>query len=291
MYKFVKYIGWVFLITTIMLICIDELYTKVFTDSPDSTRLGYVKSQQEKHFNYAFVGSSRVVNHIVPDVFEKELHSTAVNFGVMDARPKDIVTLVKLMDYWGITYDTLFVQLDYYYNSLGRSNFMYYEMLPFIDNPVIEPYYNTEKSYFSLQFIPFYRYMVNDSKLGLRSFVKEIFIEESKLTKSQGFVPLNGYGNPWERVLPNKLINEGNQYVDELIHLSKKKHLNIKFFVAPFRYDVKNVFFIDSLKKRMPGLLDFSKDIKDPKYFKNGYHLNKEGANMFSEIFANHLKR
>ncbi|SFU61991.1 hypothetical protein SAMN05216480_11050 [Pustulibacterium marinum] len=268
----------------------DVVYSNIFTHSPVTTKVGYINSKKDTHFNLVFIGSSRVANHIVPSVFEEELNLSAINFGVMDARPKDMLVLIKALDTWNITYDTLYVQLDYYYNSFDRSNFMYYEMLPYTNLLPLQSYFESEHDNLYIEYVPFYKYAANDSKLGVRALVKEIITKESMFEDSKGFVPLYGTGNTWKRVLPDTVPSKGNPYIATLKAYSESHKLNVKFFVAPFREDVENLRFIDSLKVRLPDLINFSTKITQGEYFKNGYHLNNEGAMKFSKLFAKYLK-
>ena len=63
----------------------------------------------------------------------------------------------------------------------------------------------------------------------------------------------------------------------------------MSFFCSPFRVDTANLDYINKLKKVIPSLIDYSKSIQDKKLFMDNFHLNKNGATKFSEIFAKQL--
>lgn len=291
MKKFVGYLFLVLIITVSVLYTLEGVYTYAFTHSKNQNRFDFILAQKNKHFNAAFVGSSRVVNNIVPRVFDDRLHTNTVNLGIMDAKPKDMDAIVKLLQDNNIRVDTLYVQVDYYYNTLEKSNFLYYQMLPYIHNYVaVRNYYKDEEDYMALKNLPFYRFVRNDSKLGIRALLGAVFKTNKVLEKTKGFEPLYGYGNTWQRILPDTILTD-NIYISDLNSFAEKNRLHIKYFTAPFRSDTKQLNFIDSLKSKFPELMDFSKSITEDAYFKNGYHLNEEGAKKFSIIFANTLKK
>ncbi|MDN3666498.1 hypothetical protein ACFFU1_13345 [Algibacter miyuki] len=291
MLKFCKYILGVLLVLISVCLFFDKIFENIYKNGDDLNRIKYITSQKGKHFDIVFLGSSRVVNTIVPDVFDKTLNLNTVNFGIMDAQPMDILTMAKLFESYNITYDTLFIQLDYYFNSLNKSRFLYYELLPYInENDVVDSYYKFEKNYFFLKFVPFYKFAINDAKLGVRAEVAALFKNSNAIIrKNKGFEPLNGSGNTWQRTLPKKIINN-NKYIDSLERFKLSNHLNIKYFIAPFRSDTQRMGFVNDLKGELPNLIDFSSVILNDINFKNGYHLNQSGAIEFSELFANYIK-
>lgn len=291
MLKFGKYILSSVLVLVLVCLFFDKIFENIYKSGDDLNRIKYINSQKGKHFDIIFFGSSRVVNTIVPDVFDKKLNLNTVNFGIMDAQPMDILTMVKLFKVYNITYDTLFVQLDYYYNSLSRSRFLYYELLPYInENDVVDSYYKLDKNYLLLKYLPFYKFAVNDAKLGVRAEMASIFKNSNvRIRKTKGFEPLKGYGNTWQRTLPKTMIDD-NKYIDSLERFKVSNHLNIKYFIAPFRSDTQQMSYVHHLKKKLPSLIDFSSVIVNDNHFKNGYHLNESGAIEFSELFANYIK-
>lgn len=288
MRKFIQYSFLLLLLTVIISYGLDRLYTYGFTTSKKMTRFGFLHSKHDQHFDYVFLGSSRVVNTIDPQVFDDKLKANTVNFGIMDARPKDIWTLRKLLAEYHITYDTLVAQVDYYYNDdKKRSNFLYFDMLPFLgSNEVINTYYQSEKDSWKLTYLPFYKYAANDSKLGLHSLIYTRIKPDTSILESKGYEPLYGSSGTWQRILPDTLAKQ-NRYMAALVN----KTDNLVLFTAPFRPDTRNLSFVDSLQLKYPELLNFSKAIQNEELFKNGYHLNDKGAKEFSQLFANKLSK
>jgi hypothetical protein len=162
-------------------------------------------------------------------------------------------------------------------------------MLPYInENLIIKSYYFDENDYVFLAYFPFYKYAKNSSKLGVRDALASLF-RKNKFESTKGYEPLEGTGNTWQRVLPksvstNTIFNkETKAFLDA--HASK-----YMFFTAPFRSDTKNMNFVSQLKQNYSDFWDFSTAVKDPKMFKNGYHLNHHGATDFSIVLSNKIK-
>lgn len=283
---FIFKILFLFLLVAFLL---EFVYTYVYNEKANFSKFQFIKNQQNKKFDYVFYGSSRVVNHVNPKIIDSCLNRNSINFGVMDAKPRDILTLLQLSKFYNITSDSIFIQTDYYYNSVDKSNFLYIEMLPYInENPIIKSYYFDENDYVFLAYFPFYKYAKNSSKLGVRDVLASLF-RKNKFESTKGYEPLEGTGNTWQRVLPksvstNTIFNkETKAFLDA--HASK-----YMFFTAPFRSDTKNMNFVSQLKQNYSDFWDFSTAVKDPKMFKNGYHLNHQGATEFSIVLSNKIK-
>lgn len=273
-------------ILLLLALSLDVIYTQVYTKFIYTSKFQFIKNKKNAKFDYVFLGSSRVVNHINPRIIDSITRRKAVNFGVMDAQPKDEFVLLKLFDFYNIQYDSLFIQTDYYYNSNDKSNFLYVDLIPYInENDIITSYFEDEKDFIGIYYLPFYRYCKNNSKLGIRELIvslnrKNIFEENN------GFVGLKGNDGKWQRELPKKIENN-TFYNDSIKKYLIENNKKCVFFTAPFRPDTKNLYFVSQLKKEFPVFWDFSKRITDASLFKNGYHLNEEGAKKFSIQMAN----
>ena len=292
MKQFCFYLLKIIFIVLLVSITFDKLYTYVYYEYTNTNRFQYIRNQKNKKFDYLFLGSSRVVNDVNPNIIDSLLNVKTINFGVMDARPKDILTILKLLKAYNIQSDKVFIQTDYYYNNTGKSNFLYVEMLPYInENNIISNYYSKDNDFFELKYLPFYRYSKNNFNLGIRNLISSTLKKENVLNSTQGFEPL--FGNEtsfWVRELPRKIV-KNNKHNSEMLAYLEKNNTNYQFFISPFRSDTKNISYIKLLKKQYNEIWDFSTSISNVNYFKNGYHLNKNGAHKFSELLSNHIKK
>lgn len=269
---------------------LDFCYTYLYSNKIYVSKFQYIKKQANKEFDYIFLGSSRVVNTVNTTVVDSVLGSNSINFGVLDAQPQDLVAMLKIIDEYNIKYKTIFIQLDYYYNSKYKSKFLYTDLLPFIhENKSINSYYANEEDYWLLNYLPFYRYCKSDAKLGIRELIASFF-RKNKNEKDKGFLPLEGFGHKWQRELPDH-IDKNNEYSAELMQLLNSCESNkYVIFVAPFRPDTKRMEFIQLLESEVIDLWDFSTSITEENKFMNGYHLNDIGAKEFSIQLSDSIK-
>jgi hypothetical protein len=278
-----------FAILLVIALSLDLVYTFLYTKIIDSSKFQFIKKQEDKRFNYVFLGSSRVVNHIYPKVIDSITSKKSINFGVMDAKPKDVFTLLKLLDYYNIKSDSIFIQTDYYYNSDEKSNFLYVDLIPYLrENEIITSYFQDEKDFLGLYYFPFYRYSKNNPKLGIRELLASLN-RKNIFDVNKGYIGLKGNETKegtWQRELPKK-IERNTLYNDSIKNYLVANGKKSFFFTAPFRPDTKNLFFISQLKDEFSVFWDFSKQISDTKLFKNGYHLNEKGAKQFSVQISN----
>lgn len=288
MKSFVFFIVKILLLVVFIAAILDFAYTYAYTKVINTSKFQYIKNQTGKKIDCIFYGSSRVVNSINPKVLDSCLSKNTANFGVVDARPRDILTMLKLSNHYKIKSDSIFIQTDYYYNSTEKSSFLYLDLLPYIwENDIIKEYYSDENDFIGLYYFPFYRYCRTDAKLGIRELLASLR-RENEFEKTKGFVALDGYGNTWQRVLPNYI--EKNKYDKEIIALLNQTKSDFMFYIAPLRSDTKNKNFVSLLKKEYAEFWDFSTAVKEDKKFLDGYHLNATGSKDFSILFANKIK-
>jgi hypothetical protein len=103
--------------------------------------------------------------------------------------------------------------------------------------------------------------------------------------KQKGFVKIDGHIADIQMSLPNEIIAENN-FLDEITLFAKSNDINVVFYTAPFRSNTKNLNYIQKLNEKIPNLYDFSTAIKDETLFKDGSHLNYNGAVYFTELLT-----
>lgn len=290
MKKFVIKIVGLALATLLVMYLLDLGYTAVYRDSSPRTKTQNLKTLKDSKIEYVFIGSSRVLSGIVPSIIEERTHKKTLNLGFQAAKLHDIYTILKLVDFYKIRTEKIFIQVDYAYNFNATSPIYQTEVLPFIhDNVIFDEHIKFNLSnYYKYHYVPFYRYAKNDLKLGFREVVLNVIGKKTNALNNDGYSPLQGTTPIHRFGLPEK-INEKNVYIDSIQLFCKKRNIAVAFYCAPFCGHVINHHFIANLKKKIPGLYDFSKAIKDEKMFNDPLHMNDEGAKLFTNIFIDNL--
>lgn len=286
MKKFVTNIFGFAIATLVLMYLLDLGYTSIYRNSFPRTKTQYLKTLKDQKIDYVFIGSSRVLSGIVPSVIEERTNKKVLNLGFQAAKMHDIYTILKLVDYYNIKTEKIFIQVDYAYNFNQTSPIYQTEILPFIhENAIFNDHIKFDPStYYKYHYVPFYRYSKNDLKLGFREVLLNAMKKKTNALNNDGYSPLEGTSKTHKYGLPEK-INVNNVYVDSIQIFCKKKNIPFAFYCAPFCGHVIDNHFMDKLKKKIPGLYDFSKAIKDEQMFNDPLHMNDNGAKLFTNIF------
>lgn len=269
---------------------LDFIYTKVYEKSQPRTKFQFLKSLENKKADYVFLGSSRVENGIAPYVIERNTGKVAINLGFQDSKFTDIFTVLQLLKTYNITFEKVFIQADFIFNTDGNSKFLEYQMIPFIqENTVIQKHLSAHPDYWAIKHIPFYRYCIYDSKLGFREFYANLIGKQTKIVKQKGFSPLYGSSFVKPEVLPT-FLNDRNVIYDSIRKYCDNNKIEVIFYCAPFNKYTKNLDYIQKLKTKIPDLKDYSESINDDNLFRDNSHLNQRGAEFFTKILLKDLE-
>lgn len=286
MSRFIKYLLKLILLTAIVMFVSDMAYSYIYNNSETPrNKMQFILNQKNVNYDYVFLGSSRVANHIDAKLFEKLSGKKALNIGVEGAGLNDCKLLLQLLTSQNKV-NNLYIQLDHHFESDAPSNIAVSEAMPFIDHPIIEEHVKTNfKNYYSLKYIPFYRYIINEPKIGFREMFLSFIGKKSPKDFSTGYIPKLGARTLQNTSLP-KEINCKNQSLDEIVKICEVNNINLIYFISPYCKQTKRNGFVTKMKKCFPNLIDLSTGFKD-EHFYNCTHLNDLGAKVFTENLFN----
>lgn len=284
MKKFLLHIFSILALVFLLLFLCDMLYSKIYRDGIPRNKLHYIINLKKERFDAVFLGSSRVANHIDTDLFSKLSNKRAINLGVEGAGLNDNLLQIRLL----LSHNqvkTVFLQIDSNLERTEPSNISTAEAMPFIHNPIVLAHtkkYHPNFDY--LYYIPFYRYAINDAKIGFR----ELFF--SFLNKKPGVDPSVGYTPKFGNAIPNtplaimgeKTVLRGNAVLDEIRLLCKQNNTKLVLFITPFCSKINPDPYIQKMKRIAPDLIDLSKGYPDAMFYNCG-HLNDEGAKKLTK--------
>jgi hypothetical protein len=292
MKKFLHYIGVLLVLLLLSAISLDNIYTQIYKNVVPQNKAQYINSLKDKKIDYIFIGSSRVENSIVSNKIEEETNKRTVNLGIKGLKLRDMTSVIKLLKNNNITFDKLFIQLDYSYNYESEySKFYSFELLPYYNstNSIIDEYIeNTNKNHLFYKFIPFYKYTQSEELIGFRKIISSLKNKNSILETNNGYQSLKGVSSKQSENIPNEIILN-NKYFEELNHFVKSNNIEVVYFSAPISIKTKNPEYFNLLSQVIPNLHDFHNVVSDEKYFYDNLHLNNEGAEYFTNILINEL--
>lgn len=262
---------------------LDLCYTLLYAHIPPRNKFQYLRQMQPQRIDYVFLGSSRTANHIVPDIVTALTGKKALNLGVEGAGLADNLLTLKMLIDRKIEIKHLYLQVDYVYNSSDVTLLGNTDALPFIHDDVVSTHLKGKmKDFYPCYYIPFYRYMVSDHRLGVREAGMSLARRAPRTDLQTGYVALEGHTDSGPVKLPRE-IARSNTSLDEILSICKSRKIRLTLFCAPF-YPGTDTAYISALKKRLPGFHDFSGTITNPQLFYNSGHLNREGALKFTEM-------
>ena len=277
--------------TALIMSVLDFGYTYVYRNSKPRTKYQLLQSLKNQKFDYAFLGSSRVYNTVMPSVVKERTGKSTINMGFSASHLHDIYTVLKLFKAYNISTEKIFIQVDYYYNMDGRSNILEYQMMPFLrDNSVTKEHFKKLNNLPFLYYLPFYRYCAYDQKIGFREVFNNLSGKTTDVTNDFGYKPEYGSGVDNKYALPLK-INKSNIIFDSIEKFSADHHIDVTYFCAPFYKETKNLDFVSKLKSKIPKLIDYSKAVDDGKMFLDNSHVNDIGAKYFTNYLVDDLYR
>jgi len=284
MKKFATHLGMLLLTLLLIATVFDLAFTQVYLNSRPRTKTQYLMQLKDKHIDYIFLGSSRSRDNISPDLIKAETGKTALNLGIYACRPDDLYLQLKLLLNNGVTFDKIFIQLDYTYSDSLPSNIVGSEALPYIHTSAVVEKHVKENNpkFYSYYYIPFYRYIDNSYSIGFRNTFLTLFVKKD-FNFDNGYEAQQKPFSDFKFPLPEK-ITATNPVVEKMRQSCAQKKLNVVFFNAPYCDNLSDYDYTEQLKRKVPELRDYSKAIKGNHYFTDCLHLNAEGSEMFTRL-------
>ena len=293
MKKFIKKLLVIFFIVIAMFFCLDVVFTSVYTKSQPRSKAMLIANLKNQNFETIFLGSSRVENTVDTRFFENLSGEKSFNFGVSGGGFAEYLMILKVLLENKNQIKKIYLQIDHINFPRGEANekLTTVSFLPYINkSEAIETFFKSyDDEYVYLKYIPFYRYAINDSKLGFREVLNTAIGRPLFDKKNKGYYPLDGINSSDEFYKLPLSLNKNNPFLDELVLFCKKKNIDIEFFISPICDNSEREKFVRLLKKRIPDLMDFSSVAQENEFFDCG-HLNKDGAKRFTKLLFERTK-
>ena len=287
MKQFLNKIGGVFISGIIILIVLDLVYTSVYTNPryPRSKVAWLYSLSENESIDYAVFGSSRAHFNLDPKLIKDKTGLRGFNLAFPNSKSFEIKLMVQLfLEKYHV--DEIFIQVDDQYEIVNNDPTAIVPFLPYIKDPIVyEAFSETVEDYYYLRYLPFYRYMRYDPKLGFREFMMSFYKKDPSAANSLG------YGGASNKVMKKRdvkykfhLTDRLNRHLAEVILLCEEKNVQVYFYTAPIYKAEGNLEVLD---KTLPNYHNFSDNFEEAELFRDPYHLNKAGTAVFTEQFIN----
>jgi hypothetical protein len=283
MKRFLIYTAKVLIIIALIAIALDGLYTAVFLQSKNRGKIENVFNSKPLRYDVVILGSSRANNHFVSKMFEDEGLKT-FNYGMSGGHLFEASLMLKLMIERKYTIKNVILEADLNLSNDKESEGVSAKFLPYIHNSkVIKDHFSAQENFNELYYIPFYRYIKYDAKIGFRETYKILTNQTTNALDNLGFYPLKKHKNG---NMKNNIVNlnplRHNKYYEEIKNICKANNINFIAVMTPMCENVVGMNYFDKVKKEYPEIYNYENVVVENKYFSSCGHMTDKGARMFT---------
>jgi len=283
MKKFLVYTVKILTITILVAVILDGLYTFIFLQSKNRGKIETVFNSKAKKYDVIILGSSRANNHFASQIFEDKGLKT-FNYGISGGHLFEASLLLKLMIERKYTIKNVILEADLNLSNDHEAEGIAALFLPYIHNSdVIKEHFETQENFNELYYVPFYRYIKYDSKIGFRETFFTAIHKKTNVLDNLGYYPLEKHKNG---NMKNNIVNLNpllhNKYYEEIKEICKANKINFIAVMTPMCENVVGMNYFDKVKKAYPEIHNYENTVVEDKYFSSCGHMTDTGARMFT---------
>ncbi|MCC9071689.1 hypothetical protein LNQ49_08870 [Flavobacterium sp. F-65] len=288
MKHFLIYIVKVLILIVLVAVVLDSLYTYAFLQSKNRGKIETVFNSKAEKYDVVILGSSRANNHFVTQMFEDK-GLKAFNYGMSGGHLFEASLLLKLMIERKYVIKNVILEADLNLSNDQEAEGVSTKFLPYIHNStVIKKQFLSEENFNELYYIPFYRYVKYDGKIGFREIYKVVTGEKTNVLDNLGYYPLVKHKNG---NMKNNIVNLNplprNKYYEEIKNICEINNINFISVMTPMCENVIGMNYFDKVKKAYPEIHNYENVVKEDKYFSSCGHMNDAGARIFTARILN----
>ncbi|TDO77476.1 hypothetical protein EV143_104240 [Flavobacterium chryseum] len=285
MKQFLIYITKIVLITILLTVVLDGLYSALFIQCKNRGKIDQIYNSEGRKYDVVILGSSRANNHFVTPMFEQK-GLKAFNYGMSGSHLFETALMLKLMIERKYEIKNVILEADLNLSGIEQSEGIASRFLPYIHNSdVIKKHFQTQEHFNELYYIPFYRYIKYDSKIGFREMIFTAIHKKTNALDNLGFYPLQKHKNA---NMKNNIVKLNplphNKYYEEIKSICKANNINLITVMTPMCENVKGMDYFEKVKKAYPEIHNYENAVVENKYFSSCGHMNETGARMFTAI-------
>lgn len=283
MKKFLIYIAKIIAITFLIAIALDGLYTYIFLQSQNRGKIETVVNSTAQKYDVVILGSSRANNHFVAPMFEEKGLKT-FNYGMSGGHLFEASLMLKLMIERKYDIKNVILEADLNLSNDHMADGISAMFLPYIHHSeLIKNHFSAQENFNELYYIPFYRYIKYDAKIGFRETFFTAIHKKTRILDNLGYYPLEKHKNG---NMKNNIVNLNplphNKYYEEIKSICKANNINFIAIMTPMCENVVGMNYFDKVKKAYPEILNYENVVVEDKYFSSCGHMTDEGAKLFT---------
>jgi hypothetical protein len=260
------------------------VYTTIISNSFERNKVENVIHSKNKKYDVIFMGTSRANNHFVTELFEKQ-GLKSFNYGISGAHLFETSLLLKLMVSNKYEIKNLVLEADLSICNEKRDEGTTARFMPYIHgNEIIKKHYENESDFYQIYYLPFYRYIKFDNKIGFRELYDVVSNKPTNTLHNKGYYPLISHkkGNMKNDISSLKVIR--NKYYEEIKQICKQNNIKLTVVMTPMCENTKGLNYFNKVQQLYPEIHNFENVVMDDKFFASCGHLNDEGARIYSKV-------
>ena len=283
MKKFLLYIFKIFILILLFLIVLDCFYTFVYSNTKVRNKIVNVYNSEPHKYDVIFLGSSRANNHFVAKMFnDKGLK--AFNYGMSGARLEESLLLLRVMIERNFKIKAIVLEADLNLVNDGFSEGTRAHFMPYLhQSEIVRRQYESIPEYNYLYYIPFYRYVKYEAKIGFREMFFSAIQKKSSDIQDDGFDALLNQGKNMSSSIVNLHPHRSASY-EAIKEICKMNGIRLIVVTTPICSNTDNFGYFKEVIKLYPEIHSYEKAISEDKYFSSCGHMNRLGAQRFTAL-------
>jgi hypothetical protein len=246
-------------------------------------KIDYVYNSKNQDYDVVILGSSRANNHFVAQMFEDKGLKT-FNYGMSGGHLFEASLLLKLMVERHYKIKNVILEADLNLSNDHQSEGVAAKFLPYLhQSETIATHFEHEKDFKELYYIPFYRYIKFDARIGFREMFFKVIHKKTTHLNNLGYYPLGKNPNA---NMKNNLVDlkplKHNQYYEEIKQICKVNKINFIAVMTPMCENTKGINYFEKVQKLYPEIHNYENVVAEDQYFSSCGHLNDTGARLFT---------
>lgn len=288
MKKFLLFTLKTLVLTIVIAVVLDFLYTAVYLQSSNRGKIDHIYNSKNENFDVVILGSSRANNHFVAQLFEDK-GLKIFNYGMSGGHLFEADLLLKLMIERNYKIKNVILEADLNLSNEQRAVGISAKFLPYLHNSeTIKKHFAKDGDFMELYYIPFYRYIKFGEVIGFREMFFNAIHKRTAHLDNLGYYAL---GNKLNANMKNNIVNLKplihNKYYEEIKRICKDNNINFIAVMTPICENTKGMNYFDKVKKVYPEIHNYENAVVEDKYFSSCGHMNDTGARMFTKIIIN----
>ncbi|WP_427875206.1 hypothetical protein [Flavobacterium sp. MMS24-S5] len=282
MKKFLLFSLKILILTIVIAVALDFIYTAVYLKSSNRGKIDHIYNSKNENYDVVILGSSRANNHFVAQMFEDKGLKT-FNYGMSGGHLFEASLLLKMMVERNYKIKNVILEADLNLSNSHRDNGISSKFLPYLhQSEIVKKHFSHEDDFLELYYIPFYRYIKFDERIGFREFWNTLLKKKTNTLDNKGYYPLvNKKGNMKNNIVNLKPLVH-NQYYEEIKQICKANNINFIAVMTPMCENTKGINYFEKVKKLYPEIHNYENVVIEDKYFSSCGHMNDTGARMFT---------